>query len=79
MPIGTGYSSEKQITGREDLGGLQLEVSLEVDDLYLSHEGWNSLEMTRSPADWGQTLTSDTPGTEATVIPILLFTRGGKC
>lgn len=27
MPIGSGYSVEKQITGKEDIGGLQLEIT----------------------------------------------------
>ncbi|KAF2681824.1 hypothetical protein K458DRAFT_250340, partial [Lentithecium fluviatile CBS 122367] len=27
MPIGTGYSIEKQITGKEDVGGIQLEIT----------------------------------------------------
>jgi hypothetical protein len=27
MPIGSGYSVEKQITGKEDVGGLQLEIT----------------------------------------------------
>ncbi|KAH8733131.1 hypothetical protein GQ44DRAFT_766193 [Phaeosphaeriaceae sp. PMI808] len=29
MPIGSGYSIEKQITGKEDVGGLQLEITLQ--------------------------------------------------
>ncbi|PVH95328.1 hypothetical protein DM02DRAFT_537580, partial [Periconia macrospinosa] len=27
MPIGSGYSVEKQITGKENIGGLQLEIT----------------------------------------------------
>ena len=26
MPIGSGYSVEKQVTGKEDVGGMQLEI-----------------------------------------------------
>ena len=27
MPIGSGYSVKKQVTGKEDVGGLQLEIT----------------------------------------------------
>lgn len=36
MPIGSGYSIEKQMTGREDVGGLQIEVTPTYAKLKLS-------------------------------------------
>jgi hypothetical protein len=39
MPIGSGYSIEKQITGKEDVGGLQIEISPQTGRMYFSRRG----------------------------------------
>ncbi|KAF2404527.1 hypothetical protein EJ06DRAFT_207924 [Trichodelitschia bisporula] len=50
MPIGSGYSIEKQVTGREDLGGLQLQIT---------PEKGHSLQLTRVKD--GNTLPAGSP------------------
>ncbi|CAO2655397.1 Nn.00g104610.m01.CDS01 [Neocucurbitaria sp. VM-36] len=39
MPIGSGYSIEKQITGKEDVGGLQLEITARNRHLHFYYRG----------------------------------------
>ncbi|KAF1847176.1 uncharacterized protein K460DRAFT_276992, partial [Cucurbitaria berberidis CBS 394.84] len=39
MPIGSGYSIEKQITGKEDVGGLQLEITAQNRHLHFYYRG----------------------------------------
>ncbi|EON69991.1 hypothetical protein W97_09257 [Coniosporium apollinis CBS 100218] len=57
MPIGTGYSIEKQLTGKEDIGGLQLEITpsggkLEVRRTRGSYDN-PSLTLSKSPRQCG--------------------------
>lgn len=52
MPIGSGYSIEKQMTGKEDVGGLQLEINPTTARLAirLRPGNWNTLEPSKASA-----------------------------
>lgn len=59
MPIGSGYSIENQITGKEDVGGLQIEVSPQAGCMCVTYGGslvdWQNEKHPESvtPRDYG--------------------------
>ncbi|ETI27362.1 hypothetical protein G647_09552 [Cladophialophora carrionii CBS 160.54] len=45
MPLGSGYSIEQQMTGKEDMGGFQMEITPSGSQLRLSRVEWSSTEL----------------------------------